>query len=184
MADWTAAERLQPSLLDRLTDQDRSSSSEPVAARVLTRQQLRSAVLRDLGWLLNANRAEPSESHPRVTRAAYLDEQVLLWEQVPQARHSVLNYGLASLSGSNIGRLNLKVVAADIKKAIVDFEPRIDPKTLVVEAEINGGAMSHHNQIKILIKGQMWNQPVPLELLLSASMDVETGQSVVSDMRS
>jgi len=29
----------------------------------------------------------------------------------------------------------------------------------------------------------MWNQPVPLELLLSAEVDVDTGQAAVRDMR-
>jgi type VI secretion system protein ImpF len=30
----------------------------------------------------------------------------------------------------------------------------------------------------------MWNQPVPLELLLSADVDVETGLAAVRDLRS
>jgi type VI secretion system protein ImpF len=37
--------------------------------------------------------------------------------------------------------------------------------------------------LSLTIKGQMWNQPVPLELLLSAEVDVDTGQASVRDMR-
>jgi type VI secretion system protein ImpF len=29
----------------------------------------------------------------------------------------------------------------------------------------------------------MWNQPVPLELVLNADVDVDTGQAAVRDMR-
>jgi type VI secretion system protein ImpF len=37
--------------------------------------------------------------------------------------------------------------------------------------------------LRLVIRGQMWNQPVPLELLLSADVDVDTGQTAVRDMR-
>jgi type VI secretion system protein ImpF len=176
-------ERLQPSLLDRLTDNDPRMSGEALTDRVLSRQQLRTAVLRDLAWLFNANRAEPARRTGRVARPAYIEKEVALWKQVPYARRSVLNFGLASLSGENVGRLDLSAVSADIKQAILDFEPRIDPQTLEVEAKLDGSALDHHNQVTLVIRGHMWNQPVPLELLLSASVDVETGQAAVRDLR-
>ena len=51
MADLTAAqERLQPSLLDRLIDDDPGSQVEAADKKSLTKQALRQAVLRDLGW--------------------------------------------------------------------------------------------------------------------------------------
>jgi type VI secretion system protein ImpF len=183
MADLTSQDRLQPSLLDRLTDDDPRSSSEPLDARVLTRQQLRAAVLRDLSWLFNANRSEPSRRAGQVSRPGYIMDELAMWKQSPFAQRSVLNYGLPSLSGESVGQLDLRAVGADIKQAILDFEPRIDPNTLEVEAQIDGNARDHHNQLKLVIRGHMWNQPVPLELLLSAAMDVETGQAAVRDMR-
>ena len=64
MAGLTAQERLQPSLLDRLTDHETFSSKEPLEAKVLNKQQLRAAVLRDLSFLFNTTRAEPD---PAVT---------------------------------------------------------------------------------------------------------------------
>mgnify|MGYP000567801537 CR=1 FL=1 len=48
MADPSPTERLQPSLLDRLTDEAPAALTEPREARVLTKGQLRTAVLRDL----------------------------------------------------------------------------------------------------------------------------------------
>lgn len=184
MAELTSQERLQPSLLDRLTDLAPDKSTEPLDARVLSRQQLRAAVLRDLSWLFNANRAEPTRrGNPKQARPEHIVQALEQWKQAPHAQRSVLNYGLPSLSGESVGRLELRAVSADIRQAILDFEPRIDPNTLEVDAQIDGNIHSHHNQLKLVIRGHMWNQPVPLELLLSASMDVETGQAAVRDMR-
>ena len=54
MAELTAQERLQPSLLDRLVDNAPDEKRESDDKRTLTKQALRQAVLRDLGWLFNA----------------------------------------------------------------------------------------------------------------------------------
>jgi type VI secretion system protein ImpF len=183
MAELTSQERLQPSLLDRLTDNDSRNSSETLDARVLSRQQLRAAVLRDLSWLFNANRPEPSRRTGKVTRPKQVEADLQMWKRAPLAQRSVLNYGMPSLSGESVGKLDLHAVSEDIKQAILDFEPRIDPATLEVETKIDGSIRAHHNQLKLIIRGLMWNQPVPLELLLSAAVDVETGQASVQDMR-
>ena len=61
MADPSPTERLQPSLLDRLTDDAPTVLTEPREARVLTKGQLRTAVLRDLAALTR------QDSRSRVT---------------------------------------------------------------------------------------------------------------------
>ncbi|HWW69922.1 MAG TPA: type VI secretion system baseplate subunit TssE, partial [Duganella sp.] len=53
MAELTSRDRLQPSLLDRLSDDDSQARLESREQRVLSMRGLRKAVLRDLGWLLN-----------------------------------------------------------------------------------------------------------------------------------
>ena len=83
MPELTAQERLQPSLLDRLVDHAPGEQREGDDKRTLTRQALRQAVLRDLGWLFNAT------GHG----LAYDDKRY------PHAARSVLNYGLPMLSG-------------------------------------------------------------------------------------
>lgn len=83
MAELHVQERLQPSLLDRLTDHAPGELRESDDKKVLTKQALRQAVLRDLGWLLNATGHGPP----------------LDGVQFPQATRSVLNYGLPTMSG-------------------------------------------------------------------------------------
>ena len=41
--------------------------------------------------------------------------------------------------------------------------------------------MATHNIIEFEIRGRLWAQPVPLELLLRTQLDLEAGQVVVHD---
>jgi type VI secretion system protein ImpF len=166
MPELTPLERLQPALLDRLSDDAPDKTQEPREARVITRQKLRTAVLRDLNWLFNATR--PSEG--------------IDWDAAPHAERSVLNFGLPALSGETASTLDVAGLELRIRRAIVDFEPRIDPSSLRVEAMVNQIALDHHNQIQIEIHGNLWAQPVPIELLLRTEIDLETGQVHVRDL--
>ena len=42
--------------------------------------------------------------------------------------------------------------------------------------------LDHHNQIGFRISGQLWAQPVPLELLLHTDIDLETGRVAVREL--
>jgi type VI secretion system protein ImpF len=174
MAEPGARDRLQPSLLDRLLDHEPQSQREGIDSRMLSRQQLRAAVLRDLSWLFNTTRAEPEVNSER-------EDERVRWAQHDEARRSVLNYGMPAFSGATLSTLDTVAMEQSVKAAIECFEPRIDASTL--EVEVNIDAYNHHNTLQLVIRGQMWNQPVPLELLLSAQVDLETGATRVRDMR-
>lgn len=177
MAGLGAQDRLQPSLLDRLTDHDPGSRVEALEARVLTRRQLRDAVLRDLSWLFNAVCEEPditNRDNP---------ERTALWKSVPHAAESVINFGIVPLTGQTMSIHNFPRIEAQIRLAIIRFEPRLDPNTVEVRIVNDLSTGLRPTSLRLTIKGQMWNQPVPLELLLSAEVDVDTGQAAVRDMR-
>lgn len=166
MAELTAQERLQPALLDRLTDDEPDKKQESRERRVITKQRLRQAVLRDLAWLFNATR--PSE---REGIGGY-----------PYVAHSVLNFGLPALSGETASTLDVLGLEARIREAIIDFEPRIDATTLQVEALATEMQMDQHNVISVQIRGNLWAQPVPLEMLLRTEVDLETGSVEIRDL--
>ena len=176
MAGLTAQERLQPSLLDRLTDADPANQRESLDARVLNKQQLRTAVLRDLSWLLNAVCEQPDRFSPDRERLA-------LWKELPYAANSVANYGVPPLSGRSVSRLEFPAIEQSVRESIMRFEPRIDPKTLEVKIQDDITQISRPSNLRMIIRGQLWNQPVPLELLLAADVDVDTGQASVRDLR-
>ena len=166
MSTLRAQDRLQPALLDRLTDDNPESQVESTDARVINRNRLRDLVLRDLAWLLNTSAPGPSVD----------------WEGAPHARRSVLNYGLPVLSGETASTVDPALLQAGVRQAILDFEPRILPDTLVVEALVSADLMDRHNQIGFRISGQLWAQPLPLELLLRTDVDLETGHVAVREL--
>lgn len=159
-------DRLQPALLDRLRDDDPTQSQEPAESRVLSRSRLREAVLRDLSWLFNTAQLGSSEA---------LDDY-------PEAVHSVLNYGLPVISGQTISSVDPVQLEAQVRQCIIDHEPRILASSLRVEALMSDTPIEQHNQISFRITGQLWAQPVPLELLLHTDVDLETGRVNVREL--
>jgi type VI secretion system protein ImpF len=129
---------------------------------------MRQAVLRDLAWLFNATKMESGSGLPMAR-----------W---PFARRSVINFGLPSLSGQTASTVEIQDLERDIRQAILDFEPRILPDTLVVKAIVEISALDHHNVIGIEIHGMLWAQPVPLELLIRTEIDLETGKVHINDL--
>jgi type VI secretion system protein ImpF len=166
MPELTPQERLQPALLDRLTDEEPQRTQEPRENRVMSKSRLRQAVLRDLAWLFNTTRLE-----------AGLDLST-----APQVRRSVINFGLPALSGRSANAIDVHDLENAIRDAIVEFEPRILPATLHVKAVIAASALDHHNVIGVEIHGQLWAQPVPLELLVRTEIDLETGKVEMADL--
>jgi type VI secretion system protein ImpF len=166
MAELTPQERLQPALLDRLTDDEPDKKVEPREKRVISKQRLRQAVLRDLAWLFNA------------TRLAGRDALT----GYPHAERSVINFGLPALSGETASTLDVIGLEGRIRQAIIDFEPRIDASTLQVQAVMSDLQMDQHNVISVEIRGNLWAQPVPLEMLLRTEVDLETGSVEIHDL--
>lgn len=157
-------DRLQPALLDRLTDEDPGRREEAEERRVMSKSQLRQAVLRDLSWLFNAVQplGKLAEGHVRVGE-------------------SVLNFGLPALSGQLASKVDVHLLEKSIRQAILHYEPRILPDTLEVRALEADSVMDTHNVIEFDIRGHLWSQPVPLEILLRTQMDLEAGQVEVRD---
>lgn len=163
----TEQDRLQPALLDRLTDLDPAVRSEAASAVYVSESRLRAALLRDLGWLLNACDA-----------SSHID-----FEGLPQARKSVLNYGMPSLAGQWVSELDWRQLEGQLRQAVLTFEPRILPDTLVVSLVPSGDSLGHHNTLQFEIRCQYWSTPYPLEMLLKTSLDLETGQVQLSDLK-
>ena len=159
MAELTPNERLQPSLLDRLTDNSPQAATESREERVLSFRQLRKSVIRDLEWLLNTGRLETTEN-----LSAY-----------PEVRHSVLNYGIPDIAGTTASSMDAYQLELALRQAILDFEPRILPHNLRIQIIRNDKEMSS-NSIILEIEGEIWGQPLPEHLYLKTVLDLELGQ--------
>ena len=159
MAELTQKERLQPSLLDRLTDDSPSERNESRDARVLSLKKLRECVLRDLTWLLNTENFE----------------SVVELNSMPAVQTSVLNFGIPTVAGLTASGLELAKLERHVRNAIIAFEPRLLKDKLTVEALLSDEEMSR-NTLVFDINGELWAQPVPLRMHLRTELDLETGK--------
>jgi len=103
-----------------------------------TEASLRVTIRRDLAWLLNTTSFETGRD----------------LGDFPEVRKSTLNYGVREFAGRTRDTVSPREQAREIREAIKNFEPRLDPATLrvhpvldheddtkamfVIEAEISG----------------------------------------------
>jgi type VI secretion system protein ImpF len=167
MANLQLQDRLQPALLDRLRDDHPEKNREPVGARVMTVDQLREAVIRDLGWLLNTSSLGSVED----------------LESYPHVKNSVLNYGLIDLAGSTASSIDLNDLEKKMRQVIIDFEPRLGRRSTKVKARIVTEE-SGPNRIMFEIESELWARPLPLHLCLETNVDLESGEVLLEDVGS
>ena len=159
MGQWSLKERLQPSLLDRLTDLEPEKRKESGSQQSMSQKQFKDAVIRDLGWLLNS---------------VALDVCIDL-EKYPEVRRSVLNYGLPNMSGHTSSNVNIGALESSIRTTIQQFEPRIIRNSLKVRIHSNADEMSH-NALVFEIAGAVFGQPSPFHVVLKSELDLECGE--------
>ncbi|MEX2545774.1 MAG: type VI secretion system baseplate subunit TssE [Phycisphaeraceae bacterium] len=164
MPELTPTDRLQPSLLDRLTDDQPGQRQESREHRVLSMRKLRAAVVRDLSWLLNTGQL-----------AAVRD-----LGPYPFVQSSVLNYGCPEFSGVTGSSIDVSQLEREIREAILWFEPRLIPSTVRVNAVVREDELSQR-LLTLDIEGSLWAQPVPEQLLLRTELDLETGEVNVEE---
>ena len=164
MAELTPQERLQPALLDRLTDDERGQTAESRDQRVLSVQRLRAALLRDLAWLLNTGHLATVED----------------LEDYPEVARSALNYGIPDLTGLTIAGADTAGIEKAVRQAILDFEPRIAPQSLHVSVQAKSDGIARSAMV-FRIEGELWAKPSPQTLYLKTEVDLETGNVTVSE---
>ncbi len=162
MSDPIPIERLQPCLLDRLTDDEPDKQQESRSQRVISHQRYRQGFLRDTQWLFNTQ--------------AYLRLEGLESFQLhdyPEAYRSVINYGVRQLCG--LTAPNMEQLQNELAEAIRTFEPRLSAAGLDIRAD------QERNQVTLEIEGELWANPLPEHLHIKTTLDIETGQCLLGD---
>ncbi len=162
MPELAVVERLQPCLLDRLTDDEPNNPQESRAQRVITLQRYRQGVLRDLQWLLSASAHLPQEG----AAAGHI-------EDFPDANRSVINFGTRHLFG--VMTLNMRELERQLTEALYVFEPRILRNSLKIHSRIEG------NNVTLELEGELWASPLPEHLHIKTKLDIETGYCSLGD---
>lgn len=158
MSDRTIADRLQPSLLDRLTDNEPSELTERREDRVIDLRRLREIIQRDLSWLLNTS-----------DNGSIIDET-----RYPNVARSVLNYGIHEVAGDYSTVERTEIIRRSITASIRTYEPRIHPGS--VDVHLRSDDNNRESLVTFDIRADMWAQPMPMELYLRSEVDVTTGE--------
>ncbi|MHB1769235.1 MAG: type VI secretion system baseplate subunit TssE [Phycisphaerae bacterium] len=162
MDESFSRDRLQPFLLDRLTDDAPENSRESRDQRAGTLRQLRKSVLRDLEWLLNT--------------PCHFDAEEL--KDFPLVTQSVVNYGIPNLSGQTVSGMPPERVEKMLINAIHRFEPRVIRHSLSIGSV--GGA-GKPNTLDFEIRGEIWAVPLPDVLFVRTEVDMESGHCSLQD---
>ena len=163
MAELTPRERLQPALLDRLTDDEPQTAVESREQRIISLARLRECVIRDLAWLLN--------SENMASRQQIAD--------YPEAMRSVVNYGIPAVAGATSTGRDMDALERQIVEAIHTFEPRLIRNSVSVRSIVSDVEMSN-NTMRFEIEADLWAHPLPLHLYMQTEVDLDTGTFTVS----
>jgi type VI secretion system protein ImpF len=164
MAELTQKERLQPSLLDRLTDENPNERRESRDKHVISPARLRECVRRDLSWLLNTSNLASVQD---------LDEH-------PQVARSVLNYGMPDMAGHVASSVDVRSMERLLATVIWEFEPRLIRSSVKVKLVLDDKKMDP-NAMWFDIEAELWAQPLPLRLFLRTEIDLENGGVKVAE---
>lgn len=157
-------EKLQPSLLDRLTDDRPDLRTSVAALPVMTMSQLRARVRTELACLMNATCLEAVQD----------------LSEYPEVRASGLNYGVPDLSGKTGSGLSLQRTEEDVIAAIHRYEPRLMRDTVHVSSKMGG--TEGRNSLAIEIRAELWGRPLPEKLAFRTLFSLEDGEATVEEL--
>jgi type VI secretion system protein ImpF len=156
MARWEAEQTVTLSVLDRLIDNTPESATEPPPTRAQSVRQLKSALRRDLEWLLNTRRTPT----PAGSEFAQLEQ-------------SLFNFGLPDITSlswdSSRDRLRLTRL---IEQTLATFEPRITRLKVVPLEAVSG---SRH-VLRFQIEGLLEMDPAPEHISFDTVLQLSSGE--------
>lgn len=160
MAKLDSQLRVTPSILDRLIDLDPRESREAPKSRSTSIRELKTAVRRDLEWLLNSR--------------SYVDASV---PGLEETSHSVAVYGLPDIVG--LGAQNYeeqKRLSNALEQAIRKFEPRfLDLKVTMEPPSVTERA------IKFRIEANLDMDPVPEPIVFDTFLHLGSGDFSINE---
>lgn len=91
-----------------------------------------------------------------------------------RVRTSILNYGIPDLSGTTIDENTVDQIAATIREALIVYEPRIIPRTIV--AERDESVSVEELRVRFTVQAQLRFEPLDIPVEFIAEVDNESGK--------
>ena len=142
---------VRPSVLDRLIDDDPRTNVEPPLTRSQSVRQFKTALRRDLEWLLNARRV--------ITPVP---------DECEHLARSVFTFGLPDITSmSKDSRESFERLARLIQSAIDVFEPRLTDVTV----QLRDGDSKLLRNVHFAIDGILKLDPMPERVMFDTQQD-------------
>lgn len=153
MAGPRSSDVLRHSVIDRLAG---SGGRQPGADIRIGVRDLKAAVRRDVEWLLNSRRPLVGDL-----------------EDLPEARASILAYGIPDLTQYGRGYADRQHICAAIEEALRAFEPRLQPRSIKVEYLPDGEETG--SRLHFTIHGMLHVDPVREQIAFDTSVEMASG---------
>jgi type VI secretion system protein ImpF len=149
---------VRPSVLDRLIDEDPRSNVEAPMTRAQSVRAFKTALRRDLEWLLNARRIIKPVP-----------------DDCPELARSVFTFGLPDITSmSKDSRESFERLARLIQAAIDVFEPRLGD----VSVELKQGESKVMREVHYVIDGILRLDPMPERVMFDTRQDDQGAMKV------
>lgn len=163
MAKTEIDRAVQPSLLDRLTDEFPREPADRSTTREASARAFRLSVQRDVEWLLNTRRTMVHETVDQV-----------------ELRRSVHQYGLPDTSGLSLSNIDgRRKLTEDITDTIRRFEPRLTG----VDVRLVERNSPTEPQLRFTVSATLLMDPSPELIVFDTVLEVASGVYEVNGQR-
>ncbi|MBL7635704.1 type VI secretion system baseplate subunit TssE [Atlantibacter hermannii] len=153
-----------PTLFDRLLDDEPKQLHEAYDVCFYDARTMRRLVQRDIAAILNNTNIEDRLEEKRDAPAL----------------ESVVNYGVAAMTGKFGSSDNWALMEKRIRSALLRFEPRLIPESLLVRLLTGKDEPSRGGLILFEIRALIYWDPNPIDLCVNGVYDRETEHIALS----
>jgi type VI secretion system protein ImpF len=160
MAKREIERTVQPSLIDRLTDEDTRASVDSRTTYAESLRQFKLSVQRDLEWLLNTRRIpEPPPG------------------DLEQLDKSLYNYGVPDITSmSRDSVASRKRLLRQVEDALALFEPRLaDVRISLVEMD----SEDRRRELRFVVEATLRLDPTPEQVMFDTVLQFSSGQYAI-----
>ncbi len=148
---------VQPSLLDRLTDDDHRSPADRQVSYGESLRLFKMGVQRDLEWLLNTRRViEPSPP------------------ELVELGRSLYNFGLPDVTSLSRDSIAAKLkLLREVEEALAIFEPRL---TNIRIAMVEADGDQNRRELRFVVEATLRLDPTPEQVVFDTVLQFSSGQ--------
>jgi type VI secretion system protein ImpF len=157
MAKSEIERTVQPSLVDRLTDENPHLSADPPTTYAESLRQFKLSVQRDLEWLLNTRRIA-----------------VPAGEEFEELNNSLYHYGVPDITSLNRDAMQSRQrLRSQVEDALRLFEPRLTNVQISIH-EVDGE--SYRRELRFTVDATLRLDPTPEQVTFDTVLHFSSGQ--------